>query len=168
MQQIREGSETALREAIERHRERLYRLAYRLLNDHDSASDAVQETFIRLWRHARRFDPNHSLASWLCTICARKCYDELRRRRRHREAIVEMSVGISHPDTMATEEILKLLQCAIADLPPKQRVIYQLREIECLSTEEVANATNMNADQVKSNLCIARNKVREKLNNYGI
>lgn len=168
MQQIGEGSETALREVIERHRERLYRLAYRLLNDHDSASDAVQETFIRLWKHASRFDPSHSLISWLCIICARKCYDELRLRRRHRETIAEMPVDISQPDTMATEEILKLLHCAIADLPPKQRVIYQLREIECLSTEEVANATRMSTDQVKANLCIARNKVRETLKRYGI
>lgn len=168
MRQLRGGSEAALREIIERHRERLYRLAYRLLNDRDEASDAVQETFIRLWKHARRFDPSQSLASWLCTICAHRCYDELRRRRRHRETLAEMPIEVVPPDTLASEELLILLRQAIATLPPKQRVVYQLREIECLTTDEVAAATRMSADQVKANLCVARNKVREILKGYGI
>ena len=90
MQQLRKGSEAALRELIERHRERLFRLAYHLLNDRDDASDAVQETFIRLWKHARRYNPGQSLSTWLCTICARRCYDELRRRQRHRKILSDI------------------------------------------------------------------------------
>ncbi|MBQ8704026.1 MAG: RNA polymerase sigma factor [Bacteroidales bacterium] len=168
MQQVRHGSESALREVIERHRERLFRLACRLLGDRDDASDAVQETFIRLWRHARRYDPRQSLAAWLCTICARRCYDELRRRQRHRKALAEMPVETAQPDTMGTDELLTLLHQVVTTLPPKQQVVYQLREIECLSTDEVARATRLNADQVKANLHVARTTVREKLKHYGI
>lgn len=168
MQQLRGGSETALRELIERHRERLFRLAYRLLNDRDDASDAVQETFIRLWQHARRFDPRQNLSSWLNTICARRCYDELRRRHRHRKTIAEMPVEVVHSDDMSTDELLHLLHQTIASLPPKQRVVYQLREIECLTTDEVATATRMSTDQVKANLFVARNSVRERMKQYGI
>lgn len=168
MQQVRHGSETALRTLIDRHRERLYRLAYRLLGDPDDASDAVQETFIRLWRHARRYDSRQSLSTWLCTICVRRCYDELRRRRRHLKALAEMPSDTSEPDSMATDELLTLLYQAVATLPPKQRVVYQLRELECLSTEEVSLATRMNTDQVKANLYAARTQVREKLKQYGI
>ena len=69
---------------------------------------------------------------------------------------------------MATEELLALLNNAVATLPPKQRVVYRLREIEGFSAEETAAATGMSADQVKANLCVARNKVREKLQKYGI
>ena len=168
MRQLRRGNEAVLRELIERHRERLYRLAYRLLNDRDDANDAVQETFIRLWRHARRYDPSQSLSTWLCTICARRCYDELRRRQRHRKTLVEMPVEVVNPDALATSELVELLHQVVASLPPKQRVVYQLREIECLSTDEVATATHMSADQVKANLFVARNNVREKLKRYGI
>ena len=168
MQQLQKGNEAALRELIERHRERLFRLAYRLLNDRDDASDAIQETFIRLWKHARRYNPNQSLSTWLCTICARRCYDELRRRQRHRKILAEMPAEDVQSDDLAADELLTLLHRTIATLPPKQRVVYQLREIECLSTDEVVSATRMSADQVKANLFVARNTVREKLKQYGI
>lgn len=168
IQQLRKGSEAALRKLIERHRERLFRLAYRLLNDRDDASDAVQETFIRLWKHARRYNPNQSLATWLCTICARRCYDELRRRQRHRKTLAEMTIEDVPSYDLVADELLALLHRTIATLPPKQRVVYQLREIECLSTDEVATATRMTADQVKANLFVARNTIREKLKDYGI
>ncbi len=168
MHELRQGSETALRELIDRHRERLYRLAYRLLDDHSSADDAVQETFIRLWRHVRRFDPEHGVINWLCTICARRCYDELRRRRRQREAFGQMSLDDVHPDSLEAEELMDLLQKVTASLPCKQRIVYQLREIEGLSAEEVAAVTRMSVDQVKANLYVARNTVREKLKRYGI
>lgn len=168
MQQLQKGNEAALRELIERHRERLFRLAYRFLNDRDDASDAIQETFIRLWKHARRYNPNQSLSTWLCTICARRCYDELRRRQRHRKILAEMPAEDVQSDDLAADELLTLLHRTIATLPPKQRVVYQLREIECLSTDEVATATHMSADQVKANLFVARNSVREKMKEYGI
>lgn len=168
IQQLREGSEEALREIIDRHRERLYRLAYRLLNDSDAASDAVQETFIRLWKHSRRYNPSKSLSTWLCTICARRCYDELRRRYRHFTLINTLHSDTVNPDDMASEELLNLLQQVVATLPPKQRMVYQLREIEGLSADEVAIATRMSADNVKANLYVARSAVREKLKRYGI
>ena len=168
MQQLRSGSEAALRQLIERHRERLYRLAYHLLNDRDAASDAVQETFIRLWKHSRRYDPSKSLSTWLCTICARRCYDELRRRYRHFSLITALPTEAVSPDDMATDELLGLLQQVVASLPPKQRTVYQLREIEGLSADEVAIATRMSADNVKANLYVARTAVREKMKQYGI
>ncbi len=168
IQQLRKGSEAALRKLIERHRERLFRLAYRLLNDRDDASDAVQETFIRLWKHARRYNPNQSLATWLCTICARRCYDELRRRQRHRKTLAEMTIEDVPSYDLAADELLALLHRTISTLPPKQRVVYQLREIEGLTTDEVATATRMTTDQVKANLFVARNSVREKMKSYGI
>ena len=168
VRQLQAGSDQALRDIIERHRERLFRLAYRLLNDRDAACDAVQETFIRLWRHARRINPDQSLATWLCTLCARRCYDELRRRRRHRTTLANLPSDAVNPDAMATDELLALLHQVVASLPPKQQIVYQLREIECLTTDEVAAATHMSADQVKANLFVARNNVREKLKHYGI
>lgn len=168
MQQLRSGSEAALRQLIERHRERLFHLAYGILGYCDAADDAVQETFIRLWRHSRRYDPSQSLSTWLCTICVRRCYDELRRRRRHYAMVATMPAEVVTPDAMATDELLALLRQAVASLPPKQRVVYQLREIEGLNTDEVAAVTRMSADQVKANLCVARNTVREKLKRYGI
>lgn len=168
MHAIADGDETALRELIDRYRARLYRLALSLLSDRAAADDAVQETFIRLWTRARRYNPRHTVAAWLYTICARRCYDELRHRRRHREAVEQMEFPVATAGSMDEEHILALLQQAVAILPPKQRLVYQLREIECLDAETTAEALRMTVDQVKANLWNARNAVREKLKQYGI
>lgn len=168
MLQVRQGSQAALREIIERYRVRLYRLAYNLLDDRAAADDAVQETFIRLWQQARRFRTESNVSAWLCTICARRCYDELRRRRRHREAVAQLVVDDVRSDTLEVAELRALLQRVVATLPAKQRVVYQLREIEQMSADEVASATRLSVDQVKANLYLARNTVREKLKQYGI
>lgn len=168
MQQVAKGNEAALREMIDRYRGRLYRMALSLLSDRAAADDAVQETFIRLWTRARRFDPRHSVATWLYTICARRCYDELRRRRRHRETLDKLELPIASAADMDEEQILALLQQVVVTLPTKQRVVYQLREIECLDAESTAEALRMTVDQVKANLWNARNTVREKLNQYGL
>ena len=168
MRQVKEGSETALRELIDRYRECLYRLAFSLLADRAAADDAVQETFIRLWTRARRYDPRYTVATWLYTICARRCYDELRRRRRHREALDMMEMPVVDGGNMDADRVVAILQQVVATLPPKQRLVYQMREIECLDTETTALAARMSVDQVKANLWNARNAVREKLKQYGI
>ena len=168
MQQVTKGSEAALRELIDRYRGRLYRLALNLLSDHAAADDAVQETFIRLWTRARRYNPRHTVAAWLYTICARRCYDELRRRRRHREAVEQMEQSVSTIGTMGEEQILAVLRQIVNSLPTKQRVVYQLREIECLDAETTAEALRMTVYQVKANLWAARNTIKEKLKQYGI
>ncbi len=168
MQQVKKGDEVALRELIDRYRGRLYRLALSLLTDRSAADDVVQETFIRLWTRARRYNPRHTVATWLYTICVRRCYDELRRRRRHREAVEQMEQSVVTAGSMDGEQVLALLQQAMATLPAKQRIVYQLREIECLDAESTAEALRMTVDQVKANLWNARNTVREKLKQYGI
>lgn len=168
MQSIADGSDEALRELIDRYRSRLYRMAIILLSDSDAADDAIQETFIRVWTRARRYDQRHTVSAWLYTICARRCYDELRRRRRHREAVEQLELPTIAAGTIGEEQIMALLGQAVAELPTKQRVVYQLREIECLDAEATAKALRMTVDQVKANLWNARNAVREKLKQYEI
>lgn len=160
-------NEKAFAELVSRYRKRLQRLAYNLLPDRAAADDAVQETFIRLWTHARLYNPLHSVSTWLYTICCRRCYDELRRHRRLRAALPQAE-PIIQADAMEAAELATLLRSIISSLPPKQRVVYQLREVEGLTAEETASATRQSLEQVKANLWAARNTVREKLKRYGI
>lgn len=159
--------EKAFAELVARYRGRLQRLAYSILPDHAAADDAVQETFIRLWTHARRYNPQHSVSTWLYTICCRRCYDELRRHRRLRAAL-PLDEPVVQADAMEAAELAWLLRGIISGLPPKQRVVYQLREVEGLTAEETALVSRQSLEQVKANLWAARNTVREKLKRYGI
>ena len=159
--------EAAFAELVGRYRSRLQRLAYSLLPDRAAADDAVQETLIRLWTHARRFNPTHTVATWLCTICCRRCYDELRRHRRLRIA-PPLPEPSAPADTMEAAELADLLRKAVSALPPKQRIVYQLREVEGLGADETAKAAHQSLEQVKANLWAARYTVRETLKRYGI
>lgn len=167
MQRLQGGDETALAALIERHRTWLFGSALGMLGDEAAASDAVQETFIRLWLHRRRYDSRHAPATWLRAICTRRCYDELRRRQRHREALQEMPTSCD-TDNLEADELRALLDSVVAQLPAKQQVVYRLRELEGLDSDGVCAATGMKPDQVKANLYTARNTVREKLKRYGI
>lgn len=69
---------------------------------------------------------------------------------------------------MEASEITALLRSIITCLPPKQRVVYQLREVDGLSAEDTSIATRQSLEQVKANLWAARKTVREKLKRYGI
>lgn len=161
--------EAAFAELVERHRKRLQRLAYNLLPDRAAADDAVQETFIRLWTHTRQYNPGFSVATWLGTICCRRCYDELRRHRRLRAALpLPLPEPVVQADTLEAAELADLLRSVVASLPPKQRIVYQMREVEGFGAEETAKAVHMSLEQVKANLWTARNTVREKLRHYGI
>lgn len=163
---VAKHNETAFTELVRRHRENLQRLAYSLLPDKAAADDAVQETFIRLWTHVRRYDPHYNLDTWLRTICCRRCYSEMRRHRRL--TTIMPDIPATQADTMEVSELAELLRHAIATLPPKQRIVYQLREIENLSAEETAAVVHQSLDQVKANLWVARNTIKEKLKSYGI
>ena len=81
---------------------------------------------------------------------------------------MEITDSVVDAPTMEAEELLALLRQATAELPPKQRIVYQLREVEGLSVEETAEVARMSADQVKANLWAARTAVKEKLKHYGI
>lgn len=168
MRQLKAGSEAAFRELVERYREPLYRLSVSLLLDRMAADDAVQETFIRLWTRVRRYHPRYTVRTWIYTICVRRCYDELRRRRRHREAVEALPTGGVDVNRMEADELLMLLQRVTVQLPPRQRVVYQLRELDGFSAEETSATTGMSLEQVKANLWVARNTVKEKLKQYGV
>jgi len=159
--------EKALSELIERYRGRLQRFAYGLLSDKAAADDAIQETFIRLWTRAHRYDGRYNVSTWLYTICSRRCYDEMRHHRKMLSAI-QLPEVVVQADSMEASELAELLKSVVASLPIKQRLIYQLREVEGLSTDDTAVAVKMSHEQVKANLWAARNAVREKLKQYGI
>ena len=167
MERLRRGDEAALGEFIERHRQWLYTSALHLLDHPDAAADAVQETFIRLWLHRRRYNRRYAPTTWLRIICTRICYNELRRRQRHRKALKEMAFD-KEADTLSSNELYELLLQVVASLPAKQQQVYRLRELEGLDTDEVCTVTGMKATQVKSNLWAARTTVKEKMKQYGI
>lgn len=145
----------------------VFRFSARILGNTSDAEDMVQTVFIRAWEAFGRYDSRYSMATWLRTITCRMCYDELRKRSGRYEYGIDAAVercGSGTPeDLRIREESLRELNLAIGGLPPKQRIIFIMREMEELSTEETAKATGLSAMQVKSNLYFARQAIKKRM-----
>ena len=124
---------------------------------------------VRAWQSLRGYDPRYSIATWLRTIACRLCYDVLRRRTRQRQYEQDAcrqgsGDGIGDPESLRmSRELEGLFRKAASGLSPMQRTVFVLAEIEQLPFDEVHRITGWSAVQIKSNLYIARKKVRKAI-----
>ena len=147
----------------------VFRICVRILGDSDEAEDAVQETFVRAWQAISGYDIRFSIATWLGAIACRQCYDVLRRRKRRRryeqEALRQRGgdCALDPESDVAGRDLEMRFRKVTSTLAPMQRTVFVLAEIEGLPFEEIRRITGWSAVQIKSNLYIARQKVRKAL-----
>jgi RNA polymerase sigma-70 factor (ECF subfamily) len=167
----REGDQRAFGDLVRRFQPYAFRLAFRLLADEDEARDVAQEAFIRVWRHLERYEPQTRFTTWLYRIVTNLAYDRLRagrRRRRALEAAVAETRELGTSDSAIrheNQELASRIGALVEELPPRQRVVFALRDLHGLSVAEAAEILNMAEGTVKANLSYARKKIRERL--YG-
>ncbi|MBI3743708.1 MAG: sigma-70 family RNA polymerase sigma factor [Chloroflexi bacterium] len=166
----REGDLDAFNRLVETYQGQVFSLAYRMLGTRAGAEDAAQEAFIAAFRNIKSFRGEHFRA-WLLRIATNACYDQLRAAKRHAGSSLDAmldntawepaSTQRSPEDQAISAELGREIQRAIATLPPDQRAVLLLADVEGLSYEEVAEATSANVGTVKSRLARARARVRE-------
>lgn len=160
------------RDRIEPEIEVLLRVGHRLTGSWADAEDLVQETLIRAWRAADRFDGRHPRA-WLLTILRHTYLNTLRRRRPdpiggtsaldgHRSAF-RTSVQPSPEDQVLERRFSAGLEHAVAALDPRYRTVLLLVDVDELSYAEVAEALGIPLGTVMSRLSRARDKMRRQL-----
>lgn len=165
----RNGDAGAFALIVEQYRQSVFRICVRILGGSDEAEDAVQETFVRAWQSLQGYDPRYSIATWLRTIACRLCYDVLRRRTRRRQYEQDAcrqgsGDGSGDPESLRmSRELESMFRKAALGLSPMQRTVFVLAEIEQLPSDEVHRITGWSAVQIKSNLYIARKKVRKAI-----
>lgn len=136
------------------------RIAWRILGDAEEVKDAMQETFLRLFRHLRGFDEKKDFVAWLSRIAVNVCID-LRRRRRPSAPLPELTCSApSIEDDLIERSNRTLLTRAIDALAPRERAAILLRDVEGLSTNEVAAALGNSVATVRVQLSRARVKLR--------
>lgn len=142
----------------------ILRTAYRILGNWADAEDVAQETFVRLHRHGlRTFANEAALASWLYRVAVNLCLDSRRRRRASGELPELPSVEASAEAVAIREEQKERLMQALAKLPPKERAAVVLREIEGLSSAEVAEVLGSSEGTVRSQVFKAIGRLRRIL-----
>ncbi|MBN2411188.1 sigma-70 family RNA polymerase sigma factor [candidate division KSB1 bacterium] len=163
------GDLGAFRVLVDSHQTFVYRVAYRLLSNKEDTEDAVQECFIRVWKNLSRFDLNKKFTTWLYRIITNLCYDRLRAVQRKENKfgfnkdLAQMEDRIN-PDTQFHKKDMMELITKLADhLPPKQKIVFVLRDLEDRDIKTVAAILKMTHKSVKSNLYYARKYLRTKL-----
>jgi RNA polymerase sigma-70 factor (ECF subfamily) len=167
----RRGDPEAWREVVRRYTPLAYRLAFRMLGGQAEAEDAAQETFLRMHRLFDSFDPTRPMTPWVGRIAYNVCLRRLERSRHAAageadpaELLRLEDLGQPGPDRVAGErEAHRILARALAELPAQDRALLDLRYREGLSDAEVAEATGMPVNTVKTRIFRARGRLREWL-----
>ena len=173
------GRVEAFNDLVLIYQQQVYNLAYRILGDPASADDATQEAFISAFRSLARFRGG-SFKSYLLRIVSNGCYDELRRHKRRpttsfedfgdvdEEANPKLINGHEGPEAYTErQEMAHVIQAGIETLPPDQRITLVLSDVQGLSYQEIAEATEVSLGTVKSRLARARGKLRDYLRAQG-
>src|SRR5947209_16516238 len=137
---------------------RVATLAWRILGDAEEVKEALQETFLRVFRHLGRYDERYDFAGWLYRIAVNVCRD-LDKRRRRRAFFFGHVEQTAPPHTAARVDLAR----AIDRLPPRERLAIILRDVEELSTDEVAAILGNSPATVRVQVSKAREKLRRIL-----
>ncbi|MEX1238338.1 MAG: RNA polymerase sigma factor [Cyclobacteriaceae bacterium] len=168
-----EGDTHAFRVLVERNQSFVCSLAYRFVGNASDAEDIAQEAFIRLWKNLNRYRPEIKLTTWLYKIVTNLCLDFLRsannRRARQRVELNDHGGMVSEwtsDQSLLTDELRSALEMLSAELTPKQKAVFVLRDMEDLTADEVGEILAMSPGNVKSNLYYARKKMGEMITMY--
>lgn len=169
-----DGDLAAFEFLVEAYQGRLFRLAYRMLNDRGEAEDVVQETLTAGWRALPGLGRPGAFGGWVYRVATNRCLDVLRRRSAHPEDVVDTAGlwPLLQPrtgDPHRTAEITAELDClfrALSKLPPGQRACWLLRELHDRSYAEIGAALQISPDTVRGRLARAREKLAEAMNQW--
>ncbi len=174
--ELRAGSSEAFEYLVTLYQAPLYRLACRILPDPADAADAVQETFIKVFRGAARFESRSSLKTWMFRILVRQAANQRRWWRRHKEKESPLEAETAHKGglqfpapqasplelAMRAEDQHRIDQW-LAAMPEAFRAVVVLRDLENLDYEEIAAVTGLPMGTVKSRLARGREWLRGRL-----
>ena len=168
----------AMMHVITGNNQRLFRTAWSILKNRAEAEEAVQSAYVSAFENMKSFEGRSTLSTWLTRIVVNEALGRRRTEERRRTQLEQEGVAMldayrdtlmrgSEPDapdvSVAREQIRKLLERAVGDLPDIFRTIFVLREIEGLSSEETAAILEIPVATVKTRMFRARRRLQQML-----
>lgn len=183
MTAYRGGDPAAYRVLVERHHGPVYRFCLRSLRSPEAAADAAQEVFLRVVKNAMSWEPRAKFTTWVYTIARNHCIDEARKGRFRRteslnETVSRDGEGEERLDRVASDtpqadrlahgtRLRKAIDDALAELPEEQREVFLMREISGLQFKDIADATGVGENTVKSRMRYALGALKKALGQRG-
>lgn len=151
-----------------------FSLAFRMLGDEDQAKDVVQDTMVTIWQKLNKIRSPGVYKTWMYRIVVNKCYDQLRKKKRHPEFIADdktwtlISESISEDPSSELEnnETAQIINLLTNRLSPKQKAVFILFYLEDMSGDEISEITGMSKSAIKANLYYARKNISEMVEKY--
>ena len=177
----KQGDLTAFEELINRHEQRVYSLAMRILRQEQDAEDVTQQTFLSALENLTSFRGEASFSTWLVRIATHAALKVIRKRKGLDTISLEQTTEdtsdsgtVPHPEYIADwrqspqelvhrHEIRRLLDDALAQLDDKHRMVFLLRDVEGMSVKETAEVLGVSEANTKVRLLRARLQLRELL-----
>ena len=172
--QCQEGDKAAFRWVVQTYQRMVFSLALKMMADEEDAKDVVQETFIKAWLSIGGYDTQRPFATWLYTIASRLCLDRLKSTKaaispmpHDEQALHRFASGDDSQRVLENREWVSIVRTLAEGLSNRQRLVFTLCQLEGLTSAEAEQITGMDAQQVKSNLYVARQTIRKRLKELG-
>ncbi|WP_033961654.1 RNA polymerase sigma factor [Psychroserpens jangbogonensis] len=155
-------------------KDKVFRLAKRLLVSNEEAEDATQEILMKLWRNKQKISDYKNVEAFSMTMTKNFCLDRLKSKQAQNLKIVHSNYqdhNTSLQKEVENRDSVDWVSKIIEDLPEQQKIILQLRDIEEYDFDEIAKVVDMNPTAIRVALSRARKTIREKLTNthsYGV
>jgi RNA polymerase sigma-70 factor, ECF subfamily len=172
MARIRTRDESAFQELFLHYGSRIYHTALRILKEEQSAEDALQETFMNVYRAANRFRGDSKVGTWINRITVNVCLEMLRKNRKHRQRTeTDISEEVNMPDLrrpnpfeqLHRQEVADKVRRALEVLSRKHRLVVRMHDLEGHTIKEIANRLGVAEGTVKSRLFYGREELKRQL-----
>ncbi len=154
-------------------KDKMYRLALRMLTSKEAAEDATQEVILKLWSRKEKIKHYANVEAFMMTVTKNYCLDQLKLKHNSHLRIVHQNYDskASLQKEMELSDEMEWLGKIVEKLPEQQKMIFQLRDVEQYDYDEIAEIMEMNQTAIRVALSRARKTIRESLtkkHNYGI
>jgi RNA polymerase sigma-70 factor (ECF subfamily) len=180
VERVREGDVAAYDELVRKYERQVFRIAQHITQNREDAEDVMQDAFLKAYEKLDQFQGNSKFYTWLVRIAVNESLMRLRKRRTGKMVSIDEDVETeegSVPRDLADwapdpeqnynqSELAEILRKTIQGLPQGFRIVFVLRDVEGLSTEETAETLGLSVPAVKSRLLRARLQLRERLSRY--
>jgi RNA polymerase sigma-70 factor (ECF subfamily) len=181
MLRVKRGDTEAFAELVDKYKQPVMNLVFRLLRDATEAEDLAQGVFVQVYKSAHRYEVSARFSTWLFTIARNLCLNEIRRRSRHPADSLDATYpeaedqparqfedrkAFSAPDALLRRELEQKIDQALAELPENQRMAVLLCRQEELSYEEIAKVLGCSLSATKSLIHRGRETLKLRLKPY--
>ena len=155
-------------------KDKVFRLAKRLLVSQEEAEDATQEILLKLWNNREQMHKYRNVEAFAMTMTKNFCLDKLKSKHAQNLKIVHSNYqdkNVSLQKQMELQDSVSWVEKIVGELPEQQKIIIQLRDIEQYDFNEIADMLKMNETAVRVSLSRARKTIREQLtktHSYGV